>query len=390
MTKEDLDKLSAQLDDNIKGIRTKITDLEHAKLDKNAIEQEIKPTIDTITKKLDESEAALKKQVDKIEVELKNVTMNFSAQPDKTEQKLYAKWLRVGGKHMLPEELKVLKISDDTTGGYLASPEVSPDLLKTLTEFSPIRSIATVRTLGRESLEVRTRTGSFTAEWVSEVGARNETTGLTFGIERLVPHELHARVDVSRHDLDDSDYNLEQIINGEFGEQFGSAEGTAFVTGNTTGKPEGLLTNANVGTANSGNATTITADGLIGMYFTPKSGYTRDCKWLMRRATMAAISKLKNNENDYLLRRLGDSPAWSILGADVVECPDVPAEANAAYPVLFGDFRRGYMIVDRAGITVLRNPYSSANTGTVIFDAYKRVGGKVVMAEAIYKMKVQA
>jgi HK97 family phage major capsid protein len=250
--------------------------------------------------------------------------------------------------------------------------------------------VATVRTIGRESLEVRTRTAQFSANWQGEVAARNETTGLTFGLERIPTHELCARVDVSNWDLEDSDYNFEQILNEEFGERFGVAEGTSFISGNTTTQPEGMLQNANVGTSNSGNATVLTADGFVTAYFTPKSAYTSNFKWLMRRSTMAAAAALKNNNADYMLRRLGEGPVWTIMGADVIECPDVPAVANAAYPVIYGDFRRGYTIVDRVGLTILRDPYTAANTGSVIFYARKRVGGKVVMAEAIYKMLVTA
>jgi HK97 family phage major capsid protein len=68
----------------------------------------------------------------------------------------------------------------------------------------------------------------------------------------------------------------------------------------------------------------------------------------------------------------------------------MPAMANAAYPVLFGDFKRGYKIIDRVGLAILRNPYIAAGSGTVRFHARKRVGGKVVMPEAILKMKMQA
>ena len=381
------DKKDQKIDDEFQAAVNEIRDTQKTletklgeKYDKAMLDAELKPVIDKVQTKIDELEVEQKK--------LATVRRDFKeASP---EHKAFMKWARKGDKALDAEELKVLKISDDTTGGYLASPEVTGDMLKTITEFSPVRSVASVRTTGRESIEVRTRTGVFSANWQGEVTARTETTGLTFGLERIPTHELYARVDVSNWDLEDSDFNLEAILNAEFGERFGVAEGTSFISGNTTYQPEGMLTNANVGTANSANASYIAADGLIEMYFTPKSGYTRDCKWLMRRSSMAAICKLKNNDNDYLLKRLGDTPVWSILGADVVECPDMPAEANATYPILFGDFKRGYQIVDRIGLAILRDPYSAANTNSVIFHARKRVGGKVIMAEAIYKMLVRA
>ena len=108
---------------------------------------------------------------------------------------------------------------------------------------------------------------------------------------------------------------------------------------------------------------------------------------MMARASMAYCAKLKNNDNDYLLKRLGEGPEWTILGAPVLEAYDMPAMANAAYPVLFGDFNRAYQIVDRVGLAVMRDPFSAALQSAVRFHARKRVGGKVVKPEAIYKMK---
>ena len=380
---DEFKQLTDELQSGINAIRDTQKTLESKlgeKYDKAMLDKELQPTIDKVQKKIDE-----------LEVEQKKIKLQaYDSKEASPEHKAFMKWVRKGDKALGPEEMKVLKISDDTTGGYLASPEITGDLLKTITEFSPVRSVASVRTTSRESVEFRTRTGVFSANWQGEVTARTETTGLTFGVERIPTHELYARVDVSNWDLEDSDFNLEQILNQEFGERFGVAEGTSFISGNTTIQPEGILTNANIGSANTGDNNTVLADGFITMYFTPKSGYTRTCKWLMRRATMAACAKLKSNDAEYLLRRLGDTPVWSILGADVVECPDVPAVANAAYPVIFGDFKRGYQIVDRVSMAFLRDPYSAANTNSVIFHARKRVGGKVVMAEAIYKMLVSA
>jgi HK97 family phage major capsid protein len=391
LTKEELDKLNKTLDENIEGIRTKISDLEKAKLDKSIIDSEIKPTIEAAQKQLDKMEAEIKGKVDELDIAFKRMSdVGRGDGAETIEQKTFKKWIRKGQDGLTDEEVKVMKLSDDTTGGYLSSPEVEAGLLKNIVEFSPIRSLASVRTIGRESWEKRRRSGTFSANWVTEVGARNETTGLTFGVVRIPTHEMAARVDSSRKDLEDTDFDMEAIFRDEFSEQFGVCEGTAFVTGNTTGQPEGILTNANVGSSNSGNTTALTADGFLTAYFTPKSFYVRggDFAWLMRRATMAAAAKLKNNDNDYLLRRLGDTPGWTILGAPVVECPDVPAVANAAYPVIYGSIRKGYQIVDRAGMTILRDPFTAANTGTVIFHAYKRVGGKVIVPEAIYKMLI--
>jgi len=378
---EALKKLSDELSTGINAIRDQQKVLENKKLDKDVIDKELQPTIEKVQKKLDELEVEQK-------VLKRQTQISGDASP---EHKAFMDYLRYGQRSDLLKkasgpETKVMKISDDTTGGYLASPEVTGELLKTITEFSPIRSIASVRTTGREEVQIRTRTASFAANWVGEVTTKTETTGWAFGLERIVPRELYAMVDITNWDLEDSDFNLEAELNSEFGEQFGVAEANAFISGNTTIKPEGIIVNANVSHVPSLDANNVTADALFNLYFAPKTGYVRNGTFIMARATMAYCSKLKNNQNDYLLRRLGEGPAWSILGAPVVECVDMPAMTAGLASVAFGDFRRAYQIVDRIGIAVLRDPYSAATTNSVRFHARKRVGGKIVMPEAIYKM----
>jgi HK97 family phage major capsid protein len=379
---KDVKKLSDEFQVGVNAIREKLELLEKKNIDKDVKDKEVNETIEKVQKSLD-----------KFEVDLKDhKTHSGKAVKDTTpEHKAFMDYLRYGQRSEFlqkasPLESKVMKISDDTTGGYLATPEITNDLLKTITEYSPIRTIATVRTTGKEEVQIRTRTGVFSANWVGEVDTKTETTGWTFGLERVPVHELYAMVDITNWDLEDSDFNLESELSQEFGERFGVAEGTAFVTGNTTIRPEGFLVNANVANANSGDANNVTADGLITLYFAPKTGYVRNGTFVMARATMAYCSKLKDNDAQYLLRRLGESPVWTILGAPVVECVDMPPMSNNNCMVAFGDFRRAYTIVDRIGISVLRDPYSAATTNSVRFHARKRVGGKVVQAEAIYKM----
>lgn len=389
------EKVVKEINDGITALRDKQKILEDAKVSQETKNKELDDLIATITAKADELEIQNKKLAER------------SAPRNKDEQsqehKDFLKWLRTGDgspelrraddfkkAKIVDAEGKVMTISDATTGGYLASPEISNELLKTIVEFSPIREVARVRTTSKQSAKVRKRTGTFSAAWTGEVETRTETTGLLYGMEEIPNHELYALVDVSNWDLEDSDFNLEAELNEEFREQFGVAEGTAFVSGNAVKKPEGILTNADIASVNSGAAAALTADGFFTLYFAPKSAYVKNSRWIMNRATMLAASILKDSQNNYLLRRLGESPTWNILGAKVLEAVDMPDVAADAYPVLFGDFSKGYIIVDRVAIAILRDPFTQAAAGAVRFHARKRVGGQVVMAEAIYKMKISA
>ena len=290
-------------------------------------------------------------------------------------------------------EKKALTVSNDSTGGYLAPPEYVRELLKTITEISPIRSIARVRSTGARSIQIPKRDGQFSAQWVSESGTRSETTGYTVGLEELPAHEMYALVDISEQDLEDTVFDLEAEMQSEFAEQFAKAEGTAFVSGNAVGKPEGLLTNSSVGEVVSGNASALTADGLISLVHSIKSEYGKNGTFVFNRTTLAAIRKLKDTAGQYVFQAgmmLQGGVTNTILGHGYVEATDMPSVAGNAFPVAFGDFSKAYMVVDRVALAVLRDPFTQATTGNVRYIARRRVGGQVVLPEAIVKQKVSA
>lgn len=380
--KEKEEKVFIEVSEGIKSIREKYEALEKSGTSMETAQTEIQENIEKIITKTDQ-----------IEVEQKRLVVLAGSRDVKEVIgfKEMLDWMRQGKAIENAEELKVMKLSDATLGGYLASAEISGELLKDVVEYSPIRNIARVRTTSKESIKIRKRTGQFAAQWTGETGTKTETKGLKYGQETIPNHELYAMVDISNWDLEDSDFNLDAELRLEFGEQFGVAEGTAFVNGNSVGKPEGLLTNASIGEVISADANLLKADAFFALYFAPKGVYTKRASWVMNRSTMLAASILKDATNEnYLLRRLGESPVWNILGSKVEEAVDMPNVGAGLYPILFGDFQKGYTIADRVALAILRDPYSAAGTNCVRFHARKRVGGQVVQAEAIYKMKISA
>jgi len=332
----------------------------------------------------------VKEQVDRIETMLKRPELGLTTQSIDETKAVFDKYLRKGKDALDEVELKVLTVSNDTTGGYLAPPEYVQELLKQVTEMSPIRSIARVRATGQRSVQMPKRTGQFSAQWVAEAGTRSETTGYAVGMEEIPTHEMYALVDISEQDLEDTVFDLEQEMNGEFSEQFAKAEGTAFVSGNAVGRPEGLLTNSSVGETVSGHASTILADGLIGLVHAIKSDYAKNGTFVFNRTSLAAIRKLKDTAGQYVFQAgmslIGGAPS-TILGYPYIEATDMPDEGSNTYPVLFGDFSRGYMVVDRVQLAVLRDPFTQATSGNVRYVARRRVGGQVIQAEAIRKLK---
>jgi HK97 family phage major capsid protein len=348
----------------------------------------------------------LQDRLDEIDVKLKRPALERPERdPDRPASKAhqaFMSWCRHGLAGVTPEdrqylrrgepgEAKALTTMDETAAGFLASPEITSEIIKGIVEFTPIRGLARVRTTSQRSVKSRKRTGTFAAKWAAETGTKTETTGLTFGVEELPVHELYAMVDVSTAELEDSDFNLEAELAMEATEQFGVAEGKAFAVGTAVGQPEGIITNAAVGLTNSGDASLIKADGVIDLTYAVKQGYASRAAFLMRRATIGAVRKLKDTQNQYLWQMgiMAGQPSM-LLGYPIFEAPDLDAIAANAKPIIFGDYRRGYDIVDRRTMTVLRDPFTQAASGKVRFIFTRRVGGQVVVAEAMRIQKVAA
>ncbi len=288
-------------------------------------------------------------------------------------------------------EFKALNVSTDTAGGYLAPAELVLEIIKAETEMSPVRSLARVRQTSQKSVEVPKRTGTFAAQWVAEQGAKSETTGLTYGLEEIPTHEFYAIVDVSNQMMEDAAFDMNGEISIESSEQFSVAEGTAFVSGSGVGRPEGFMSNSDVGTTNSGAATTVTADGLLSLKYAIKTAYTANANFVMNRTTLGSVRKLKDTTNQYLwMPGLAQGRPNTIDGDPYIEMTDMPSEGAGLKPVAYGDFRRAYTWIDRIQMEMMRDPFTQATSGNVRFIMRKRVGGQVVLAEAIRTLTCSA
>jgi HK97 family phage major capsid protein len=308
------------------------------------------------------------------------------ADPEIERKQAFDQYLRKG---IVPTDKKALVESDDTLGGYLVPNEYVNQIIKGIVEFSPLRSIASVRQTSKTDVWIPKRTGTFAATWVAETGTRSETTGLTYGLEKIPVHEMSAVVDISMAELEDAVFNMEAEISAECAEQFGVAEGTAFISGNSVGKPQGILTNGSISHVASGDSNYLTAEGLISLFYALKSAYANNGYWVLNRSTLKAIRQLKDGMGNYLWTpNLGLNSPPTILERPYIEATDMPDIAAGAFPVAFGDFKRGYQIVDRVAISITRDPYTQAGSGKIRFTARKRVGGQVVLPEAIQWLEI--
>jgi HK97 family phage major capsid protein len=297
-----------------------------------------------------------------------------------------------------PEDMTIIHrqnamvTSNDAGAGYLLAPaDMQAEIIKNIIEMTPIRSLATVRTIGGPSLKQPKKTGSGAASRVGETQRRTNTGDPAYGMNEWTAPEMFSRVEVSLQMLEDSDYDLMAELRDDSAEQFAVREGQESISGTGVGQMEGLLVNPDIGFSVSGSAAAITADGLIDLFYGLKTGYSRNGVWALNRLSIGAIRKLKDNQGEYLWTPgiAGNVPN-TILGASYVEMPDMPNIAANSFPVAFGDFKRGYVVVDRIAISFQADYTTGADDGLVVYRGRKRTGGGVRQAEAIRKLKIAA
>jgi len=344
---------------------------------------------ETVNQKLVSAEAKseqMSEALANIETMLKRPTAQVKHDDVDFAVKSWDKWLRKGDQGLDEMEAKALTVGTAATAGNLAPAEYVNEIIKIIEEFSPVRSVARVRQTTNKEIEVPQKTANFAAAWTAEGGSRTETTGYTTALNTIPTHELYALVDISSQLLEDSAFDMEAEMNLEFAEQFAKAEGNAFISGNGTNKPTGITNGSTVGSTAAAAAAAIATDDLINLMHDIKTPYMSGATFMFNRQTLGEIRKLKDTAGQYIFQTGFSGQAGvpnSILGSPYVEAPDVADIAADAKSVIYGDFRRGYMIVDRVALSVLRDPYSQASSGNVRYIARRRVGGEVVLAEAM-------
>jgi len=396
------DKEKKELVDAVKSDLVKETKDDIEKINK-LIADERKHYEDTLKGRLSEAdfkvyqeksaadELLVKKKIDELEIKLKTAAVIGAAGETKEkspETKAFLNYIRKGT--VAPEEQKLMRVSEDVTGGYVSPIEFRARLITLLTEFSPIRQIASVETIGGSGVEFpKEGVDSVTAAWPDESLVAGD---YKFALEKLEPFELRALVTPKRTLLEDAAFNVEEYIQRKTAEKFAKKEGAAFVSGSGVSKPEGLLTNAGVAAVASGDANLLTADGIIKLIYGLSDYYAKSAKFIMKRSTVLAVRLFKEaTTNRYLWEPSYQAGQPStLLGYPIIEAIDMPAVAAGAWPILFGDFKAGYMIVDRADVVMQRLLEVYATQGLVGFLFWKRVDAQVMLAEAIRKQVVSA
>jgi HK97 family phage major capsid protein len=310
-------------------------------------------------------------------------------------QKAFVNYLRKGQEGGLEAlQQKSLSVGTDADGGYLVTNEMGLGIAKIIRAASPLRELARVETISTDTLDVIEDAGLAAASWTTETGAVSETSSPQIGKHSVTTHEMYAQPKATQKLLDDAAIDVEGWIAEKVGEKFAAMEATAFISGSGSGQPKGILSYTagtswgQVEQVNSGVSASLTGDSIINLYYSLKEVYARNASFLMNRSVVQLVRMLKESTTGQYLWQPGlvTGTPDTLLGVPVYQAADMPVAAANALAVAVADFRQAYLIVDRVGLRILRDPFT--DKPFVKFYTTRRVGGEVVNYEAIKLLKL--
>lgn len=320
---------------------------------------------------------------------------------DLDRRSAFETYMRSGNERALAAiEAKAMSAGTGSAGGYVVTPAVEDEIGRRLATISPIRSIASVRPVSVGTFKKPYRTTGPAVGWAAETAARTETSSPVLAELTFPAMELYAMPSATQTLLDDAAVDIEAWLAEEIELAFAVQESAAFVGGNGTTQPKGFLSYTNAAEASwawgglgyhvtgvsGGFAASNPSDGLVDLVYALKAGYRQNGTFVMNRKTQAAARKFKDTTGNYIWQPPAVAGGQaSLLGFPLVEAEDMPDIAANSFSIAFGDFKRGYLVVDRVGTRVMRDPFSAKPY--VLFYTTKRVGGGVQDFDAIKLMK---
>lgn len=318
----------------------------------------------------------------------------------------WLKWVRKGDDAGLADiEHKAMNVGTPADGGYAVPIQQDRDIMRLLTDLSPMRQVCRVMTVGTEDYRKLVNLGGTASGWVGETDARPATAGPTLAQLKPSFGELYANPEVTQKALDDIFFNVEGELSQDISESFAVLEGKAFLSGTGTNQPVGLLTAKTSAEADSARAfgtvqyiaTGVAdnfpakdpADILIDLIYSMKAGYRTGAQFMVNSMTLATMRKWKDGDGNYIWQpAMQNGQPGSIFGYGYVTNEDMPSAGAGAIPVVFGNFQQAYVIFDRMGIRSLRDPYT--NKPFVGFYTTKRVGSMIANTQAVKFLKCAA
>ena len=273
----------------------------------------------------------------------------------------------------------------DASGGYLVPEEYDHRLIDVLHEENVLRPLATtITTSGEHKINIAATKPA--ASWIEE-GAQLTFGEATFDQIVLDAHKLHVAVKVTEELLYDNAFNLENYLIEQFGKALGNAEEDAFLNGDGTHKPKGLLTSAKTSVTTA--AADIKADELVTLVYSLKRPYRKNAAFIVNDQTLASIRKLKDANGAYFWQpsyQMGEPDR--LLGYPVYSSAYMPAVEAGKTVIAFGDYSY-YNIGDRGTRALQELKELFAGNGMVGYVMKERVDGKLVLEEVVQTLKMK-
>lgn len=340
----------------------------------------------------EKAEEEFKERMDAIELELARAGgagqgKNYK---DSEEYKSLQIYCSKGMEFLNQEQKATLRTDSDVQGGFLVMAEMDNAITKKIVEVSPIRTIARVRTIGSKSLNVPIRNTIPAATYEGEAETGTDDTS-TYQNETLTTFRQTVTVPITQDMLMDSAFDMESEIMSDAGESFALGEGSGFVAGTGFKQPEGFTVNAEVlaDARISAVSATIGFDDMMNLTGDLKTGYNP--VYVFNRRTLAFLRTLKGGDGHPLwMPGMNGVVMNTINGFPYLIANDMPDIASATIPVAFGDFARGYTIVDRTGMSVVRDEFTAKKQAIIEFTLNRWNTGQVTLAEAIKLLQTKA
>lgn len=337
-----------------------------------------------------EAELELKTRIEDLETQLIEGKAGQGVDFRNTEEYKSLNKIIQSGDLSLVEGKQLLRTDSETAGGVLVQGEMAREIIKPITEMSPIRQYARVMTIGGKNIALPSRKSLLDASWEGEA-EQDEQSASSYGADTITPFRLSVTVPITMDLLMDSEFDMESEIMMDANERFAQKEGQGFVSGSGFKMPTGFLSDPTIAADayDSETAGTITGDDVIKLLGELKTGYNETLTF--NRRTLAHLRTLKSNDGSYLWQPgLNGAATNQLAGTPYFLSEDMPDIANNALSIALADFRRGYRIVDRTSLSVVRDDVTRKRHAIVEFTIHRWLTGQPVLKEAFKLLRVSS
>ncbi|MBN9543530.1 MAG: phage major capsid protein [Alphaproteobacteria bacterium] len=312
---------------------------------------------------------------------------NYTSSDD--HKSAFTEYLRKGTDNNLAKyEQKALSVGSESDGGYFVTRDMQHKIADNIANSVSMRRLATIQKISSDAIEILEDYQKMDTGWTSETNIVTDTTTPKISKKIIPVHEMYAQPKATQKLIDDASIDIESWLEDKIAMSFAEMEENAFIKGDGMGKPKGILSYQNgkewgkIEQIQSGIQGGLNDKSLMKLVYSLGENYASRTSFIMNRQTTHLIRTLKSESGQYLWSpSLQFGAPDTLLGIPVIHSEAMPLPTKDALAIALGDFKSAYMIVDRANVKVMRDPFTEKPF--VKFYTTKRVGGDVVNFSAI-------